>query len=559
MTDDSRFRSRRGQEHTQPHQSAAVARVRRGEDPLAELARLIGQEDPFAEFAPNSRPNDTRTAGNGSGQRYARGQDTRVQDVRGYDGRGQDRRRPAEPTRAPEPAYDDAYDPRHAEAPRGNGRGTYAYRGGRDTRQEREEYAQPAVARRNGDGGYAPARAERAPAQYERDQQAYSEQDQDAHSDPRYARRAPAEPAYDDGAHDQYRGSDYDPAYVDDAYLPAHGDEVYVDAPHRSGRRWFMLLAATLAFVLIAGAGVFAYRALFGSKFTGALPKMIKSESGPSKMVPAPASAEAPGQKQIYDRIGGDRPAGERIVSREEKPIEGAKGQAARPAAVAAGSQAIPSSSQASPAPTEPKRVRTVSVRADGSVVGDQARGGVTGSTPRGTPTPASPGSQPLPLNSYASQSAQPAAPESVPTPAARATRTAAPAQDPNNPWADITSPQPSMPAAAASSQAVASAPAAARGPAPIVAVNTPPPAGSYVVQVSSQKNEADAQASWLQLQSKYSAVLAGQSAAIRRVDLGDRGVFYRAQLGPYQTRNQATTLCQSLKNAGGECVVQRN
>jgi hypothetical protein len=78
-------------------------------------------------------------------------------------------------------------------------------------------------------------------------------------------------------------------------------------------------------------------------------------------------------------------------------------------------------------------------------------------------------------------------------------------------------------------------------------------------VQVSSRKTEAEAQAEWQQLQSRFASILGGQQATIRRADLGERGVFYRAQLGPYTTRVQASEICQSLKAAGGECVIQRN
>ena len=89
--------------------------------------------------------------------------------------------------------------------------------------------------------------------------------------------------------------------------------------------------------------------------------------------------------------------------------------------------------------------------------------------------------------------------------------------------------------------------------------MNTPAPAGSYVVQVAAQKTEADAASTWQQLQQKYPAVLGSQQAAIRRVDLGERGVFYRAQVGPFGSRSQASEVCQNLKAAGGECVIQRN
>jgi cell division septation protein DedD len=84
-------------------------------------------------------------------------------------------------------------------------------------------------------------------------------------------------------------------------------------------------------------------------------------------------------------------------------------------------------------------------------------------------------------------------------------------------------------------------------------------PAGSYVVQVSSQKNEADAQTAWRQLQAKYTNVLGSAQVSFKRVDLGDRGTFYRAMVGPFGNRDQAYEMCQNLKTAGGECVVQRN
>jgi cell division septation protein DedD len=84
-------------------------------------------------------------------------------------------------------------------------------------------------------------------------------------------------------------------------------------------------------------------------------------------------------------------------------------------------------------------------------------------------------------------------------------------------------------------------------------------PAGSYVVQVSSQKTEADAHTAWRQLQSRYTNVLSDAQVTFKRVDLGDRGTFYRAMVGPYANRDQAYEMCQNLKAAGGECVVQRN
>ena len=86
-----------------------------------------------------------------------------------------------------------------------------------------------------------------------------------------------------------------------------------------------------------------------------------------------------------------------------------------------------------------------------------------------------------------------------------------------------------------------------------------PAAGGGYVVQVSSQKNEADAQASYRALQGKFPAVLGSRSPLIKRADLGEKGVFYRAMVGPFGSQDEATQLCGSLKTAGGQCVVQRN
>ncbi len=46
---------------------------------------------------------------------------------------------------------------------------------------------------------------------------------------------------------------------------------------------------------------------------------------------------------------------------------------------------------------------------------------------------------------------------------------------------------------------------------------------GGYLVQVSSQRNEADAQASYRALQGKFPAVLGSRSPVIKRADLGER------------------------------------
>ncbi len=80
-----------------------------------------------------------------------------------------------------------------------------------------------------------------------------------------------------------------------------------------------------------------------------------------------------------------------------------------------------------------------------------------------------------------------------------------------------------------------------------------------YVVQVGSQRSEADAIASFRSVQAKYPSVLGGRQPIIRRADLGDKGIFYRTQVGPFASLEEASELCNNLKAAGGQCIVQRN
>jgi cell division septation protein DedD len=82
--------------------------------------------------------------------------------------------------------------------------------------------------------------------------------------------------------------------------------------------------------------------------------------------------------------------------------------------------------------------------------------------------------------------------------------------------------------------------------------------AGGYAVQVSAQRNEADAQATLNALQAKYSQQLGGKHGMVRRADLGAKGIYYRALVGPFGSAEEASRLCSSLKAAGGSCIIQR-
>jgi hypothetical protein len=107
--------------------------------------------------------------------------------------------------------------------------------------------------------------------------------------------------------------------------------------------------------------------------------------------------------------------------------------------------------------------------------------------------------------------------------------------------------------------------PAAPPPPARAAAVAPPPAAaaaadsaGGYFVQVAAQKSQEEAQASYRGIQAKYASVLGGRQPVIRRKDLGSKGVFYGAQVGPF-SREDAVQLCDSLKSAGATCMIQKN
>jgi hypothetical protein len=324
-----------------------------------------------------------------------------------------------------------------------------------------------------------------------------------------------------------------------------------------------MVAVAAIAAVLVGTSGLFAYRAVFGTNTASTPPRTIRPEAGPSKMVPGSETKSAD-NKRIQDRVGEPSSSGERILSREEAPIDpnripqGSPTQRVPAGTVTAASPFAATPTQSAPAmgapavppSTEPRRVRTVTVRSDGTVVADQSRV----ATPGATAARSGPSSVPPVSNSpMALQGGSPSASQQAALPPQRP---AGSAPQGDNPWANLAG-QPAATQAALPPQTQSAPPA--QSAAPLVAVNTPPPAGSYVVQVAAQKTEADAQSSWQALQQRYGTVLGGQQATIRRVDLGERGVFYRAQVGPFTSRAQASEVCQSLKAAGGECVIQRN
>ncbi len=79
-------------------------------------------------------------------------------------------------------------------------------------------------------------------------------------------------------------------------------------------------------------------------------------------------------------------------------------------------------------------------------------------------------------------------------------------------------------------------------------------PTGGWRVQVASVKNEDVAKSTWARLQKAHGDLMADLRMQAVRVDLGDKGVWYRVQAGPLDEK-QAHTICSTLKSRRTDCV----
>jgi hypothetical protein len=298
-----------------------------------------------------------------------------------------------------------------------------------------------------------------------------------------------------------------------------HDEELHDDPPRRRWRRRLTVLT------LIA-VGTYAYRTYYVAPDSTQAPAVITAEEAPGQVIPVVTDPQS--GKLIRDRVGVPG-SGDRRMSREEQPVE------PRSTGSTTG-WAWPSPSQpplqgATSAPdntsTGPKTVATLPIRPDGI----EASGG------RASPQPGTSASA-APSRTGPARRAAPAAPLSL---------------DPLAP-ADDGAPEPAPPTQPALTPP---APRIATMPSPAAAAKAA--AGGYFVQVSSQRSEANAQASLRSLQEKFPSELGDRDAIIRRADLGAKGIYYRAMTGPFASADEADQFCRSLKAAGGECIIQRN
>ncbi len=412
-----------------------------------------------------------------------------------------------------------------------------------------------------------------------------------------------AEPPFGEGlpfAHDGQEGAeefpldafDIVPGYGDDVEEPPYPEDDLEPLRRRGVPRSLVVVAGILAIALI---GVLGYVMLRSGTSGGGTPPIISADAGPTKIAPPepPAASDSSEQnKLIYDRVdSGASGAGDtKLVTQGNAPLEvpstGTDNAISR--VILPGGPGTDASGAADVAANEgdaqsigPRKVRTVVVRPDGTIVSSEAapaEGDAPASVDAAPTAPATtaevPAVPPVPTNDDTAAIAggtsgqelkitpnpteSPTVTPSPPAPAAKAPVVAkAPTPTPTP------TPKPKVVATGgdggpidltpgsggASTNRVASAGAGASSGALALA------AGGRMVQVSSQRSEDAARATFRDLQARYPSILGGYNSDIQRVDLGSRGTYYRVRVGPFASAD-AQNLCSQLKNAGGDCIL---
>lgn len=365
-----------------------------------------------------------------------------------------------------------------------------------------------------------------------------------------------------------------------------------------------IVLFALAAVALLGVGGVVAFGLISGNNAEGTAPQVIAAAEGEDKVEPVDAEdTQARPGDAVFSRLDeGDAPADDapRVIL----------SQPANDGLPLRTGERLPSAdiAPAAPGSTASRAVRTVTVRADGTVVesttpSPEATQDVQGEaadarpvevvsvSPAGVSVNTQPIAEAVSAAQTAAQSVETTTQEALqnaaqaalseatqavastapPVPVARPATVpvqtqpvqVAPAQTPNQSSAPVqlatpataptqaATPQPVVPQPAAT-QPVTTAPAATQ---PVTPASVP--AGDFVVQLASLRSEDEARATFGRLQNRFGSILSGFGPNIQRADLGDRGIYHRVRVGPMD-RAAADSLCQRYQSAGGDCFVQR-
>src|SRR5712692_7162811 len=354
MADDPRYRSQRPDPYAQDRASRPASGPQ--DDPLAELARLIGQDEAFiaaSREGARTRPRDRQ-------------------------------REPDRDTSAPNWLTRAGQHPDHV----GDEARTYeAETGRRDPgyfsdleletgRRSRQPPARWEARSEDDESRYGGFEQDTRQDRHEPRYDPHQDEDIDpyriAAQDDRYDRLPQPAEGYDDGTGPAPQINPFDPRHIDHA----EDDDRHASRLRRRGG--ILTVAAVLGLAAVGTAAAFGYRAWTGGSSSVGQPPLIKADTAPTKVVPA-QPGEGQQNKLIYDRIGEKiQSSNDRMVSREEQPVElrdmtrqpGARGGLPAPGTpgnVTIGAQPPAYAAPPPPpaGPNEPKRVRTITIRPD--------------------------------------------------------------------------------------------------------------------------------------------------------------------------------------------------
>ncbi len=300
---------------------------------------------------------------------------------------------------------------------------------------------------------------------------------------------------------------------------------------------------------------------------------LVKAPAGPVKVQPQnPGGVDVPNQSaSILDRSDG-APQVTKVVTREEQPVDldqqvkqmrvitlGGPKDGSVSSVTGQGAASVPvppppatTASTSNNGFPEPKRVKTVSVRPDGSVINAEVS-----AAPANDPIAALAAGRPAPSAMAATDSALPKS--ATPKSTARIATTPKPEAAPPAPIAaDQTPAAPAKPKIAAAPKPapvkVASAQADNSDAAPATTAST---GGGFAVQLAAPATEQEARSASTKLGAKFADALGGRRPAVVKAEVGDKSI-YRVRVSSL-SREEAVSLCEKVKAKGGACFVAKN
>lgn len=350
-----------------------------------------------------------------------------------------------------------------------------------------------------------------------------------------YPQHEPQQPHFQQHAQDAGRFAPQQQGYAEPE---AEYDEDLADGEDepRSGRRWMLIVAALVGAIGLGGGLAYTYKILFPSS-SGRAP-IVKAIDFPNKVKPATGPET---DKKLFTRLeqqGDSRPAGgDQAEQSDDRSAEATGGP--RPVRVIpispGGQQQVTTTGSVGEAP-RPGGGQIVSV--PGLMIDAPA--------PRGGPPQGMQGGQGM---------QQPMAPVRIAPPQQQQ-------QQPQMPQQQVQLPEPQrktamVPVAPSTNQAVApKVPAAVKVAVPKTSETTTgstytPVSNGYVAVLSSQKSRMDAMKAYAGMDQKYRDMLTSSTFDVQEVDLGEKGVWFRAVVGPPRSFDGAKKVCEDLKSAG--------